>query len=95
MIHMALGQPRFAEQNALLSSLLEEKKSLIAVHRGAWGGNITQNTVGAYQAAILMGADMVESDVNASTDGILYSIHDGHEPDVWGVKKNVKTMDSA
>lgn len=92
---MRLGQERFAENNALLVSTLEQKKSLIAVHRGSWGGNICQNTVGAYIAAIRMGADMVETDVNSSTDGVLYSFHDGHEPDVWGVDKNIKTMDSA
>ena len=92
---MIFGQERFAQTNALLSRLVEEKKHLIAVHRGSWGGNICQNTVGAYTAAVAMGADMVEADVNSSTDGVLYSFHDGHEPDVFGVTKNIKTMDSA
>lgn len=89
------GQERFSHINQLLNEQIEKKKHLIAVHRGSWGGNIIQNTVAAYIAAIKMGADMVESDVNASTDGILYSFHDGHEPDVIGVSKNIKTMDSA
>lgn len=91
---MNLGQERFWENNKLLSQLIEEKKHLIAVHRGSWGGNIFQNTVGAYKCAVAMGADMVESDVNSSTDGILYSFHDGHEPDGLGVSKCIKTMDS-
>lgn len=92
---MIFGQERFAKTNALLSRLVEQKKHLIAVHRGSWGGNICQNTVGAYIAAVSMGADMVEADVNSSTDGVLYSFHDGHEPDVFGVTKSIKTMDSA
>lgn len=89
------GQERFASINHVLNEKIAKEKHLIAVHRGSWGGNIIQNTVEAYIAAIKMGADMVEADVNASTDGILYSFHDGHEPDVFGVKKNIKTMDSA
>ncbi|MDO5378718.1 MAG: glycerophosphodiester phosphodiesterase family protein [Clostridia bacterium] len=89
------GQERFANINQTLNRRIDQKKHLIAVHRGSWGGNIIQNTVESYTAAIKMGADMVESDVNASTDGVLYSFHDGHEPDVFGVSKNIKTMDSA
>lgn len=89
------GQERFSQINGLLEAKLREKKCLIAVHRGSWGGNIIQNTVEAYRAALRMGADMVESDVNASTDGVLYSFHDGHEPDVFGVAKSIKAMSSA
>lgn len=89
------GQERYAAINRVLSEQIARKKHLIAVHRGSWGGNIIQNTVEAYIAAIKMGADMVESDVNSSTDGVLYSFHDGHEPDVFGVSKSIKTMDSA
>lgn len=90
-----IGQERYAEINARLNRLLERNRCLIAVHRGSWGGNICQNTVAAYKAAVAMGADMVETDINASTDGILYSIHDGYEKEIWGVEQSVKTMDSA
>ena len=92
---MALGQARYAEINRMLSETLEKNRCLIAVHRGSWGGNITQNTVGAYKAAFGMGADMVEADVNSTTDGVLYAFHDGHEPDVFGVNKCIKQMTSA
>ena len=68
---MALGQARYAQINTPLSQKLAQKKCLIAVHRGSWGGNITQNTIGAYAAALQMGADMVESGVNATTDGVV------------------------
>lgn len=88
------GKQEYAEINALLNSKAEEKKHLIAVHRGSYTGNITQNTIPAYIAAIKMGADMVEGDINSTTDDILYVFHDGHEPDVFGVEKNIKTMTS-
>ena len=89
-----IGKPQYAQINSLLNQKLAEKKHLIAVHRGSYTGNITQNTVPAYIAAIRMGADMVEGDINSTTDGKLYVFHDGHEPDVFGVEKNVKTMSS-
>lgn len=76
------GKQEYAQINALLNRKLEEKKALIAVHRGTWHGNIIQNTIPAYKTAIKMGADMVESDVVSSTDGVLFSFHDHHEPDV-------------
>lgn len=89
------GKPEYAQNNALLNAKLAEKKHMIAVHRGSYTGNITQNTIPAYIAAIKMGADMVEGDVNSTTDGQLYVFHDGHESDVFGIEKNIKTMDSA
>ena len=91
---MALGQMRYAQINTPLSQKLTQKKCLIAAHRGSWGGNIAQNTVGAYKATLQMGADIVETDVNATTDGVLYSFHDGNEQRVFGVEKSIRQMDS-
>lgn len=85
---------RYAQINTPLSQKLTQKKCLIAAHRGSWGGNITQNTVGAYKAALQMGADIVETDVTATTDGVLYSFHDGNEKRVFGVEKSIRQMDS-
>lgn len=85
---------RYAQINTPLSQKLAQKKCLIAEHRGSWGGNIAQNTVGAYKAALQMGADIVETDVNATTDGVLYSFHDGNEQRVFGVEKSIRQMDS-
>ena len=85
---------RYAQINTPLSQKLTQKKCLIAAHRGSWGGNIAQNTVGAYKAALQMGADIVETDVTATTDGVLYSFHDGNEQRVFGVEKSIRQMDS-
>lgn len=92
---MAFGQKCYEANNALLNSKLEEKKHLIAVHRGSWTGNIIQNTIPAYICAFKMGADMVECDVNRTVDGVLYSFHDGYEPDIFRVEKSIKQMTSA
>ncbi len=89
------GKQEYAQYNELLNRKIQEKKHLIAVHRGSYTGNITQSTIPAYMAAIKMGADMVEGDINSTTDDVLFVFHDGHEPDVFGIEKNVKTMTSA
>ncbi len=64
------------------SLLLEDALSnmLITAHRGVAGGNIPCNTLAAYDAAILQGADMIEMDVSASADGVLFAFHPGMEP---------------
>lgn len=89
------GRKEYAQMNALLNQKLEEKKCLIAAHRGSWHGNIIQNTIPAYIAAIKMGADMVECDLEISTDGKLFSFHGHHEPDVLGTTKPITLMSAA
>ena len=89
------GKKEYAHINALLNQKIEEKKHLIAVHRGTWHGNIIQNTIPAYKIALKMGADMVECDLEISTDGKLFSFHGHHEPDVLGTTKPITMMSSA
>ena len=55
------------------------KNMMIVAHRGAAGGNIPCNTLAAYDAALIQGADMIELDVSKSTDGVLYAFHPGME----------------
>lgn len=92
---MVFGQKRFASNNELLNKKLAEKRHLIAVHRGSWAGNIIQNTIPAYGCAFKMGADMVECDINRTTDGVLYSFHDGWEKELLHTRKSIKKMSSA
>ena len=86
---------RYAENNGLLNRAFSEKNALVAVHRGAWGGNIIENTIPAYEIALSMGADMFECDLSRSTDGTIYIFHDGGEFRMFGEHRNIKTMDSA
>lgn len=58
----------------------KEKKVLLVAHRGTCGGNIPCNSMAAFKAAVLAGADMVELDVERSADGKLFIQHPAMEP---------------
>lgn len=92
---MMIGQERFSEINANLSNQLAEKKVLVVVHRGSNGGSIIENTIPAYAASYQEGADMFECDIVGSTDGVLYTCHDGFEQKLFGEKNNIRSMDSS
>ncbi|MBQ1217388.1 MAG: glycerophosphodiester phosphodiesterase family protein [Clostridia bacterium] len=61
-------------------SLQNEKKVLIAAHRGSCGGNIPCNSLPAFQIALNYGADIIELDVERAADGKFYIQHPGMEP---------------
>lgn len=90
-----IGKKEYASTNELLNARLDQKKVLIAVHRGAWGGNVIENTVPSFELALRMGADMFECDLSKSTDGVLFCFHDGYEQRLLNQKENIKTMSSA
>jgi glycerophosphoryl diester phosphodiesterase len=51
--------------------------SLVIAHRGVWGpGGSADNTLEAFEAAIDLGADMIELDVRRTRDGHLVVFHD-------------------
>lgn len=52
-----------------------EKKVLLVAHRGTAGGNIPCNSLQAFQAALNQGADVIELDVECSSDGELFIQH--------------------
>ncbi len=54
-------------------------KIIIVAHRGTFGGNIPCNTIASYEIALLQGADMIETDVNITSDGKLIIFHPGME----------------
>jgi len=89
------GQDCYQETNELLNRAFEEKRHLIAAHRGAWGGNIIENTIPSFRLALEKGADMFECDVARSADGILYAFHDGYEKRILGVEENIESLNSA
>jgi glycerophosphoryl diester phosphodiesterase len=53
---------------------------MVIAHRGAWGraapGAPAENTLEAFEAAIALGADMIELDVRRTRDGQLIVFHD-------------------
>ena len=48
---------------------------IIVAHRGVSGGNIPCNTAVAYEIALMQGADMIETDVSMTKDGVLCIFH--------------------
>lgn len=48
----------------------------VQVHRGLYGGEVGENSLGAFCAAARAGAKMVELDVHLSADGIAVVVHD-------------------
>lgn len=74
-----VGQERYRAINQRLNRLLEEKKVLLAVHRGSSAGNIIENTIPAYIASLKMGGDILEADVVLSKDKNIYHFHSGME----------------
>ena len=89
---MSFGQKRYEEINSLLNAKFDEKQVLICAHRGSWHGNVIQNTTLAYKAALMQGADIVETDTTVSIDGEVFSIHDGVEPRLFGWIRNSRHM---
>lgn len=89
------GQPQFAPLNALINARLGEVGVLIAAHRGIGAGSIVENTSLAVKASLLSGADMVEIDVTASSDGEFFCFHDGYESELLGVDVNLQTLSAA
>lgn len=61
------------------------EKILVVAHRGVAGGNIPCNTITAYETALKQGADMIETDVSISSDGVLVVFHPGEEPHHLGL----------
>ena len=91
---MRFGKPQYEAINALLNARFAEKGTLIAAHRGSWRGNIIQNTLAAYRAALMMGADLLETDTTATKDSVVYSLHDGVEPVLLGLPRNAMRLNS-
>lgn len=80
---------------ARLDEALLKNKVLVMAHRGMAGANIVDNTIEAFEVALQGGADMLEMDVCASTDGEFFVMHDGTEQMMFGIDRNVTTMTSA
>ncbi|MGM7637509.1 glycerophosphodiester phosphodiesterase family protein [Bacillus sp. Hm123] len=78
----------------IIHEKLKQHPFLIATHRGSSMGNIVENTIPAFHAAIQSNTDILEIDLIRSTDGKFYVFHDGNEKRLLGQDRNIKTMDS-
>ncbi len=57
---------------------------IVVAHRGTWGANIPCNTLTAYEIALKQGADMIEIDVDRTSDGKLVIFHPEKEVQMLG-----------
>lgn len=90
-----IGNKNNKDMTKLLNEKLASEPFLIAVHRGSNMGNIIENTLPAFYAAMQSGADILEIDVIRSSDGVFYVFHDGNERRLLEQEKNIREMDSA
>lgn len=65
------------------------EKVWIASHRGRFGGCIPENTLDAFDTAIMAGADIVETDIAKLADGEFILFHDDTARRVLGLEGNI------
>lgn len=88
------GREKYSQINKMLNKKFQEKSVLVAAHRGAVGGNIIENTLPSFRLALNMGADLFETDLVKSADGILYCYNDKeHNPAEKGDLKQMSSME--
>ncbi|SDI81525.1 glycerophosphodiester phosphodiesterase [Natribacillus halophilus] len=54
-----------------------ERDALVIAHRGVTGVDMVENTVKAFERAVALDADFIETDVRRTADGYLICFHDG------------------
>ena len=64
---------------------------ILAAHRGD-RFNYPENTMPAFESAVSLGVDMIETDVRMSKDGELVLMHDRSTLRTTGVDKNIDEM---
>lgn len=67
---------------------------LVIAHRG-YSARYPENTLASYDAAIAMGADIIESDARLSRDGVAFSCHDADFARLLGDPRKVAEMTAA
>ncbi|MBR0536706.1 MAG: glycerophosphodiester phosphodiesterase family protein [Clostridia bacterium] len=67
---------------------------LVCAHRGSAAGNIPCNTLAAFNAALMEGADMIELDVAVSADGKYYVFHPGMEKAYLKIRSFIRLLPS-
>src|SRR5689334_1093242 len=89
---MIAGMPQTNPQFAPLPPL--KHRIAVIAHR-AGGGIMLENTLAAIRNAIRLGADYVELDVRATSDGHIVIMHDRSVDRTTNGKGNVKDLDLA
>ncbi len=75
-----------------VEEILNGEGVLIAAHRGCSGGNIIENTIKAFEVALMHGSHIIEADIATTADDVPVLIHDGMEGRLLTKPANVKQM---
>ncbi len=77
-------------------SIFENSRNniLLCAHRGVSGADVPCNSMAAFKAAVMSGADMAELDVSISRDGKYFVFHPGMEHAHLRRKKLISMMNS-
>ncbi len=73
-VYLAMQTGTMAETRPIFQT--QNSNFLVFAHRGG-GGLYPENTLGAFEYSAKMGADVLELDVHATSDGALVVLHDG------------------
>lgn len=74
---------------------LDQHRLLALAHRGGANGAHPENSLEAFQTAVDLGFQYVETDVHASADGHLYAFHDPNLDRVAGIRASIRDLTSA
>jgi len=71
------GTVSYGQVKALIKQLHDpmNKNIMVAAHRGDWR-NAPENSLQAYRLAMEMGVDIIEIDLNKTSDGVMVIMHD-------------------
>jgi glycerophosphoryl diester phosphodiesterase len=64
----------------------------VFAHRGLAGADAEENTIAAFRAALAAGATHIESDVQATKDGVAVLFHDDDLARVAGIKRDISQL---
>ena len=67
------------------------RRTAIVAHRGAWH-NAPENSIDALEAAISLGCEIMETDVQRSSDGILFPLHDSTLDRMTGARGTAQNL---
>lgn len=88
-VYLAMQTGEKARERAVF--VREKSPFLVFAHRGG-GGLYPENTLGAFEYSAKMGADVLELDVHATSDGALVVMHDGSVDRTTNGKGRVSAM---
>lgn len=80
-LFIILSQPANAQKTSRIDSLVSQlhdpstHQVMVTAHRGDWR-NAPENSLQAFKNAIKMGVDIIELDLNKTSDGVIVIMHD-------------------